>query len=88
MVCNVQWRRNCCGWCSQIEVYCEEFWTQDHFQEKKNLFAIEFSKANWMEENFDDLFSRLARVRNFTYAINVNEEAVFDHTFMVDDFAL
>jgi hypothetical protein len=40
-----------------------------------------------MENNSDDLFSGLARVRNFTYDINVNEEAIFDHKFMVDNYA-
>jgi hypothetical protein len=37
-----------------------------------------------MENNSDDLFSGLARVRNFTYDINVNEEVVFVHKFMHD----
>jgi hypothetical protein len=32
-----------------------------------------------MKEDYDDLFSGLGQVKNFTYYIDVNEEAVFDH---------
>jgi hypothetical protein len=32
-----------------------------------------------MKEDYDDLFSGLGKVKNITYYIDVNEEAVFDH---------
>jgi hypothetical protein len=64
----------------------------DNEQDEKEYFlhCFEFAddKDDWlvmrvdhtrMDEDYDDLFSRLGRVKNFTYDINVDEEAVFDH---------